>query len=198
MWKREQPVQTVTPQAASTTGSARPPGSRPSQNVMIGKSVVIKGELHGGEDLTIEGQVEGNITLKQHVLTIGTHGRIRALVFAKSVVVLGEVIGNVEATEKVCISTEGTVDGDIKAPRVAIAEGAKFRGGIDMQQGQQASRTRSEPRSGSESRRPPAAVKARSAGRESPSEVGGVNSDSEVPVETPASSQASSRRSGRV
>ena len=99
----------------------------------IGKSVVIKGELNGSEDLTIEGQVEGKIELRQNVLTIGANGRIKAQVFAKSVIILGEVTGNVTATEKVDIRDNGSVDGDIAAPRVAIAEGAHFRGSIDMQ-----------------------------------------------------------------
>src|SRR5204862_4442949 len=101
--------------------------------VNIGKSVVIKGELTGSEDLTIEGDVEGKIELRQNVLTIGPNGRIKAQVFAKSVVILGEVTGNVTASEKVDLRDNGSVDGDIAAPRVAIAEGAHFRGSIDMQ-----------------------------------------------------------------
>jgi cytoskeletal protein CcmA (bactofilin family) len=101
--------------------------------VNIGKSVVIKGELNGSEDLTIEGQVEGKIELKDHVLTIGPNGKIKAQVFAKAVIVLGEVNGNVTASEKVDIRDGGSVDGDIVAPRVAIAEGAHFRGSVDMQ-----------------------------------------------------------------
>ncbi len=101
--------------------------------VNIGKSVVIKGELNGSEDLTIEGQVEGTIQLRDHVLTIGPNGKIKAQVFAKVVVVLGEVSGNVSASEKVDIRDNGSVDGDIVAPRVAIAEGAHFRGSVDMQ-----------------------------------------------------------------
>jgi cytoskeletal protein CcmA (bactofilin family) len=101
--------------------------------VNIGKSVVIKGELNGSEDLTIEGHVEGKIELKDHVLTIGPNGKIKAQVHAKSVIVLGEVNGNVTATEKVDIRDGGSVDGDIVSPRVAIAEGAHFRGTVDMQ-----------------------------------------------------------------
>jgi cytoskeletal protein CcmA (bactofilin family) len=103
------------------------------KNVNIGKSVIIKGELNGSEDLTIEGLVEGKIELRQNVLTIGPNGKIKAQVFAKSVIILGEVTGNVTATEKVDIRDNGSVDGDIAAPRVAIAEGAHFRGSIDMQ-----------------------------------------------------------------
>ena len=163
MWKREEPAQPLTPPAESTAGSAPAAAGSAGSNVVIGKSIVVKGELRGSEDLTIEGQVEGKIALKQHVLTIGTHGRIQAQVLAKSVIVLGEVVGNVEATEKVAIRSEGTVEGDIKAPRVAIAEGAKFRGGIDMQQGQAGGRSRSEAKPASEPRRPAPAAKTKSA-----------------------------------
>ena len=104
----------------------------------IGKSVVIKGELSGSEDLTIEGNVEGKIELRENTLTIGPNGKIHAEIFAKAVIVLGEVTGNVTATEKVDIRDNGSVDGDVSAPRVAIAEGAHFRGAIDMQRGTQA------------------------------------------------------------
>src|SRR6185369_15346037 len=110
--------------------------------VNIGKSVVIKGELNGSEDLTIEGQVEGKIELRQNVLTIGPNGRIKAQVFAKSVIILGEVTGNVTASEKVDIRDNGSVDGDITSPRVAIAEGAHFRGSIVMQKGTTESETK--------------------------------------------------------
>ncbi len=109
------------------------PASRDIVN--IGKSVVIKGELNGSEDLTIEGHVEGKIELRDHVLTIGPNGKIKAEVFAKAVIVLGEVAGNVSATEKVDIRDRGSVDGDIVSPRVAIAEGAHFRGSVDMGRG---------------------------------------------------------------
>ena len=167
MWKREEPAQPAAFEAESTNASEFPAGSGANQNVIIGKSIVVKGELRGSEDLTIEGQVEGKITLKEHLLTIGAHGRIQAQVFAKSVVVLGEVTGNIEATEKVSIRNEGTVEGDIKAPRVAIAEGAKFRGGIDMQQpgqqAQQGNRNKNEPKPGVEPRRPATSVRNKSA-----------------------------------
>ena len=145
MWKRDeavrppsgQPVAAPQPPAvqAAPTQAPRPEASHSIErdNVNIGKSVVIKGELNGSEDLTIEGQVEGTIQLKDHVLTIGPNGKIKAQVFAKSVIVLGEVIGNVTATEKVDIRDKGSVDGDIISPRVAIAEGAHFRGSVDMQ-----------------------------------------------------------------
>jgi cytoskeletal protein CcmA (bactofilin family) len=102
--------------------------------VNIGKSVIIKGELSASEDLTIEGQVDGKVDLNQNTLTIGANGRITAQVVAKVVIVLGQVHGNITATEKVDIRDNGQVDGDVSAPRIAIAEGAHFRGSIDMQQ----------------------------------------------------------------
>jgi cytoskeletal protein CcmA (bactofilin family) len=107
---------------------------------------VIKGELNGSEDLTIEGHVEGKIELRDHVLTIGPNGRIRAAVFAKAVIVVGEVVGNVTASEKVDIRDNGSVDGDIISPRVAIAEGAHFRGSVDMKKGGTSGLAKAEPR----------------------------------------------------
>ena len=90
--------------------------------VNIGKSVLIKGELSGSEDLTIEGQVEGKIELRQNVLTIGPNGRIKAQIFAKAVIIQGEVHGNITASERVDIRDNGSVEGDLAAPRVAIAD----------------------------------------------------------------------------
>lgn len=144
MWKRDEAVRPAGGQPAApalpATAPAGAPGPRheASHNmekdiVNIGKSVVIKGELNGSEDLTIEGHVEGTIQLRDHVLTIGPNGKIKAQVFAKSVIVLGEVTGNVTASDKVDIRDNGSVDGDIVSPRVAIAEGAHFRGSVDMQ-----------------------------------------------------------------
>src|SRR6266850_3824546 len=144
MWKRDEAVRPASGQPAAPQSpspiSAGNPGPRPETShsmekdiVNIGKSVVIKGELNGSEDLTIEGHVEGTIQLREHVLTIGPNGKIKAQVFAKAVIVLGEVTGNVTASDKVDIRDNGSVDGDIISPRVAIAEGAHFRGSVDMQ-----------------------------------------------------------------
>jgi cytoskeletal protein CcmA (bactofilin family) len=148
MWKRDEAVKPTGPGApaapvapaqhqAQSNAPAQPESRRQQMMerdvVNIGKSVVIKGELNGSEDLTVEGHVEGKIELRDHVLTIGPNGKIKAQVFAKAVIVLGEVNGNVTATEKVDIRDGGSVDGDIISPRVAIAEGAHFRGSVDMQ-----------------------------------------------------------------
>ena len=156
MWKRDEAVKPAAPaapapaayQPAGPASVPQPESRRLERDVVnIGKSVVIKGELNGSEDLTIEGHVEGKIELKDHVLTIGSNGRIRASVFAKSVIVLGEVVGNVTGTEKVDIRDNGSVDGDIVSPRVAIAEGAHFRGSVDMKRNPtQAAPAKSEPK----------------------------------------------------
>ena len=103
------------------------------EKASIGKSIVINGELSGSEDLTIEGRVDGKIELRDHVLTVGSNGRIKAQITAKAIVVLGQVTGNLNATEKVDIKETGSVEGDVVAPRVAIADGSHFKGSIDMQ-----------------------------------------------------------------
>ncbi len=161
MWKRDDSVkptpaggaptpaghvqsnQTINTSPAEPVRTSEPARGLEKGPVNIGKSVVIKGELTGSEDLTIEGHVEGKIELRQNVLTIGPNGKIKAQVFAKSVVILGEVTGNVTASEKVDLRDNGSVDGDIASPRVAIAEGAHFRGSIDMQRSSKPAETKS-------------------------------------------------------
>ena len=124
-----------------TTTSPREPRPPVARNANIGQSVNIKGTLVGKEDLTIDGNVEGKIQLEGHMLTIGEHGVIQAEVQAKNIVIHGRLEGNVSADDKVEISATGSVRGDIRAPRVAILDGATFKGGIDMEVG---AKTRSE------------------------------------------------------
>jgi len=141
MWKRDeavkppQPAAPVIPAPPQEPPAARAdvPRHQEKDTVNIGKSVVIKGDLSGSEDLTIEGQVEGKIELRQNVLTIGANGKIKAAIFAKIVVVLGDVQGDITASERIDIRDSGSVDGDLSGPRIAIADGAHFRGSIDMQ-----------------------------------------------------------------
>lgn len=103
-----------------------------SGTVHIGKSVCMKGEITGDEDLTIEGKVEGKIELKNHDLVIGSSAQIRAEVTAKNVEIIGSVVGNVIASERVEIREVGSLEGDIVAPRVNIVDGAHFKGSVDM------------------------------------------------------------------
>jgi cytoskeletal protein CcmA (bactofilin family) len=101
---------------------------------LISASVVIKGEIAGGEDLAVEGRVEGRIDLPVNALTIGRRGRVRAHVVARTVVILGEFVGTITAADSVDVRPGASVDGDIVAPRVSIAQGSRFQGSIDMQE----------------------------------------------------------------
>jgi cytoskeletal protein CcmA (bactofilin family) len=98
----------------------------------IGKSITIKGDLSGNEDLQIDGTVEGRIDLPNNQLTIGAEGRVKAEVHAKGVIVIGHVTGNIAATERIQVEATGIVDGDVKAPRLVIQEGAMLNGGVEM------------------------------------------------------------------
>jgi len=128
-----------------TTTSPQEPRPSVARNANIGQSVYIKGTLVGKEDLTIDGKVEGKIQLEDHLLTIGEHGVIQAEVQAKNIVVHGRLDGNVSADDKVEISATGSVWGDIRAPRVAILDGATFGGGIDMEVGAKTGSDKAEP-----------------------------------------------------
>ena len=99
---------------------------------IIGKSVVLKGQIYGREDLTIDGEVEGTVELQEHRLTIGPNGKVVATIKAREIVVLGTVHGNVEAREKIDIRKEAKVVGDIRTARIVSEDGAYFKGSIDI------------------------------------------------------------------
>lgn len=98
----------------------------------IGKSVVIKGELSGSEDLYLDGEVEGSIELRDHSLTIGPNGHIRANINAKEIIVQGKVEGNIIGTDRVELRKSAVQVGDIATQRIVIEDGAYFKGGIDI------------------------------------------------------------------
>jgi cytoskeletal protein CcmA (bactofilin family) len=102
----------------------------------IGKSVVIKGELSGSEDLYLDGEVEGSIELRSHSLTIGPNGRVRANINAKDVVIHGKVDGNVRGNERVELKKSAVLNGDVITQRIVIEDGAFFKGSIDIQKGE--------------------------------------------------------------
>ena len=109
------------------------PGVRGGKDVAnIGKSITIKGDLTGNEDLVIDGNIEGRIDLPNNQLTIGPEGKIKADVHAKSTVVVGHVTGNVSATERIEVQASGIVDGDVRAPRLVVQEGAVLNGAVEM------------------------------------------------------------------
>src|ERR1700676_1895499 len=109
---------------AAENGSAR-----------IGKTVVIRGEVKGGEDLTIDGRVEGTIHLTDNRLTIGPNADVAADLSAKDILVMGKVKGNVSATGRVELRSGCLLEGDVKAMRLAIEDNAVLRGKVDLTQG---------------------------------------------------------------
>ncbi len=129
------PIKEVTP--VSTMPQERRPelGYEPKSSAVahIGKSVLVRGELSGSEDLYIDGQVEGTIELRDHNLTVGPNGRVDANVNAKEVILLGSVKGNIRAAERVEIRKSGSLVGDLVSARVTIEDGAYFKGSIDIQ-----------------------------------------------------------------
>ncbi|HLX44460.1 MAG TPA: polymer-forming cytoskeletal protein [Bryobacteraceae bacterium] len=99
---------------------------------VLGKSVIVKGQIMSREDLTIDGEVEGTVELQEHRLTVGPNGRLTASVKAREIVVLGTVHGNVETTDKIEIRKDAKLVGDIKTARIVIEDGAYFKGNIDI------------------------------------------------------------------
>ena len=110
-----------TPEPESTRGQAS-----------IGKAVKINGQIYSKEDLYVDGDVEGTIELQEHRLTIGPNGKVHSSVKAREVVILGNVQGNVDASDKLEIRKDARLVGDIKTARIIIEDGAYFKGSIDM------------------------------------------------------------------
>ncbi len=149
MWKssrKEEEYSTITGEpigtgAASTPTATAPPRSpeplrdsiRSSEIATIGKSVVVKGELSGSEDLVVDGEVEGSIALRGQSLTVGPNGRVRANIEARNVILHGRVDGDVHASERVELRKSASLSGDITTARISIEDGAFFKGTIDIQ-----------------------------------------------------------------
>jgi len=114
-------------------GEVSSSSSSKSRTTVISQGTVIKGEISSNDSIMIDGQVEGNVTVKNTV-TIGKSGRISANVTATTLQIYGKIIGDVIASEKVCIEHSGSVEGNIHSPKLMISEGAHFKGNIDMSQ----------------------------------------------------------------
>jgi len=129
MWKRDESDAS----AASRQNPPAAPVTRDAADKLVmnlGKTVMIKGELSGSEDLTLYGRMEGSVKLPEYTLTIGPDADIKAEISAKAVVIMGGVTGNVFAGEKVEIRSTGSVTGDIASPRFAIQDGGSMRGKV--------------------------------------------------------------------
>jgi cytoskeletal protein CcmA (bactofilin family) len=139
-----QPAQQPPPQPIKTPAKETSPMSsipnRPTEsfeatragNAVLGKSVVVKGQILSREDLTIDGEVEGTIEMQEHRLTVGQNGKVRASVKAREVIVLGTLHGNVETGDRIDIRKEAKLVGDIRTARIVIEDGAYFKGNVDI------------------------------------------------------------------
>ncbi|HEU5336896.1 MAG TPA: polymer-forming cytoskeletal protein [Terriglobales bacterium] len=141
MWKHkedEEPAEGVARPQGSSAGAAqgRPEAPRMTAPVggtaHIGRSVLIKGELSGSEDLYLDGTVEGKIELPGNNFVVGPNGRVRAAIRARGVVIEGKVEGDIEATDRVELKKTAVLTGSIVTQRVAIEDGAYFKGGVDV------------------------------------------------------------------
>jgi cytoskeletal protein CcmA (bactofilin family) len=148
MWKPNQtgPTSPATPEPARPTppasnfdaATARPaapvstPAAASGEQATIGKSLFVKGEVTGSESLYVDGKVEGTISLPGNRVTVGRNGQVAANITAREVVVLGKVRGNIQASDRVDIRSEGSLTGDVAAARISIEDGAFFKGGIDI------------------------------------------------------------------
>jgi cytoskeletal protein CcmA (bactofilin family) len=115
-----------------TTPAPRPVATTTADQATIGKSLVIKGEVTGSESLYIDGRVEGSINLSGNRVTVGRNGVVSANINAREIVVLGKVRGNLTASDRVDIRSDGSLTGDVVAARISIEDGAFFKGGIDI------------------------------------------------------------------
>ena len=137
-------IPTSAPSAPAVTETAassapRPVAASTADQATIGKSLVIKGEVTGSESLYIDGRVEGSINLAGNRVTVGRNGVVAANINAREIVVLGKVRGNLTASDRVDIRSDGSLTGDVVAARISIEDGAFFKGGIDIRKaGQQA------------------------------------------------------------
>ena len=123
--------------------------SGPTDTLDVGPGVQMRGDLTGSRDLSVDGEIDGSIALPEHILTLGSHARVIAPITARRVHIAGQVVGDVTATEAVVLESTGSVTGNIVAPAVAIADGARFAGSIDMRRRRASSKatvTRLEPR----------------------------------------------------
>ena len=139
MWKREDEQRPTSATPSSPNPAASPAPTRrddapapTGELAVLGASIAISGELSGGEDLLVQGRVDGKIDLVQHTVTVGRSGRVTADVFAKIIHVEGEVKGNLFGSEQILVHKSGSVNGNLSSPRVALEDGCKFKGTIDM------------------------------------------------------------------
>ena len=172
MWKRKEDEVSPSPEHSLTGSPLTPAPSAPprpmetprseplrsAEIATIGKSVVVKGELSGSEDLVIDGEVEGSITLRGQTLTVGPNGRVRANIEARTVILHGRVDGDIHASDRVDLRKSSSLAGNISTARISIEDGAFFKGGIDIQKPEPVARVEPKPQVSAATVAVPAAV----------------------------------------
>lgn len=134
MWKRENEEEDRSSnRPAPTPQRPRSESRSGGGKAVIGASISIHGDITGDEDLEVQGKVEGKIELRQHQVSIGESGRLKADVFARSLRVEGHVNGNLQGEEQITVTQTGKVEGNLTAPRVTLEDGCRFKGSIDME-----------------------------------------------------------------
>ncbi len=108
------------------------PAASETARTILGPSVTLRGELAGDEDLVIEGQFDGTLHIRDHCLTVGPQGQVKAEIQASRAIIQGAVTGNITARERIEIRKTGRVMGDLLAPGIAIEDGAYFKGSIEI------------------------------------------------------------------
>lgn len=133
VWKKSDSDQSFEPASAPAAASntARPPVRRTIAT--IGPSITIQGDVTGEEDLLVEGRVQGTVQLRNHAVTVGESGKLKAQIVAKSITIRGTVEGDLLGEEDVTVHPTGSVLGNIRAPRVSLESGCRFKGSIDME-----------------------------------------------------------------
>ena len=137
MWRRKKP-----PKSSISSSDSRPPApvladltDRSVERALIGKSLVFKGEVSGSQDLTVNGQFEGTVSLSGHTVTVGREGRIQGDILARVIRVEGHVEGNLQGEEMIFLGPSGVVHGDLTTVRISMEEGCQFRGRLQVADG---------------------------------------------------------------
>ena len=186
MWKKDDipspaPVASK-PEEKRRRPIAQKPPSNSGELATIGRSITIKGEVTGDEDILIQGRVDGSVNLKQQSVTVGPEGRVKADITGRTVIVEGEVEGNLKAQDQVILRATAAVQGDITASRLVLEDGAVFRGGVDMGEPEGQSH-RSDGSKGTQAKTPSGSVKAESGSETKPTGTGKEGSGSAQEVD---------------
>lgn len=132
MWRKKKaptsPISSTVPIASGSAGTD--PVDRPAERALIGKALIFKGEVSGTQDLTVNGQLEGPVSLSGHTVTVGREGRVQGDILARVIRIEGRVDGNLQGEEAVFLGSSGVVHGDLTTIRVRMEKGCQFRGRV--------------------------------------------------------------------